>query len=83
MLQYITSSYNQQRGLKMEFKDKVKAVRKKLIMTQEQLAIALGCTRQTVNRWENGIKPQSFIMEAKFDKFCEENGITFDNEKFN
>ena len=34
----------------MEFKDKVVAVRKKLFITQEQLASELGCTRQTVNR---------------------------------
>lgn len=65
----------------MEFKDKVKAVRKKLFITQEQLALSLGCTRQTVNRWENGIKSPSFIIEAKFDKFCEDNKIIFEDVK--
>lgn len=63
----------------MEFKDKVVAVRKKLFITQEQLAIELGCTRQTINRWENGKKSPSFIVEAKFDKFCEDQKIKFDD----
>lgn len=59
----------------MEFKDKVKAVRAKLFITQGQLAKELGCTLSTVNRWENGRKPPSFILEQKFKKFCVDNGI--------
>lgn len=59
----------------MEFKDKVKAVRAKLFITQGQLAKELGCTLSTVNRWENGRKPPSFILEQKFKKFCIDNGI--------
>jgi DNA-binding XRE family transcriptional regulator len=61
----------------MEFKDKVKAVRKKLLITQEQLANEIGCTRQTINRWENGKKLPSLIVESKFDKFCEKKNINF------
>jgi DNA-binding transcriptional regulator YiaG len=63
----------------MEFKDKVKAVRAKLLITQEQLAEELGCTVTSVNRWENGRKPPSFISEEKFKKFCADNGITFED----
>lgn len=59
----------------MEFKDKVKAVRAKLFITQGQLAKEIGCTLSTVNRWENGRKPPSFILEQKFKKFCIDNGI--------
>ncbi|MDR3186566.1 MAG: helix-turn-helix transcriptional regulator [Christensenellaceae bacterium] len=65
----------------MEFKDKVKTVRKRLFITQKQLGKELGCTRQTVNRWENGIMSSSFILEAKFEKFCENNAIKFEDEK--
>jgi DNA-binding XRE family transcriptional regulator len=64
----------------MEFKDMVKAVRKRLFITQAQLGKELGCTRQTVNRWENGIKLPSFIIDAKFQKFCADKGIKFDND---
>ena len=62
----------------MEFKDNVKAVRARLFITQEQLAKALGCTVITVNRWENGKKPPSFILEQKFKKFCKDNSINID-----
>ena len=62
----------------MEFKDKVKAVRARLFITQKQLAEELGCTVTSVNRWENGKKPPSFILEEKFKKFCADNGIKFE-----
>lgn len=65
----------------MEFKDKVKAVRKRLFITQEQLGNELGCTRQTVNRWEDGTMLPSFILEAKFEKFCEDKNIKFEEDK--
>jgi len=62
----------------MDFKDKVKAARAQLFITQDQLAQELGCTKTTVNRWENGKKPPSFILEQKFKKFCKDNGINPD-----
>lgn len=63
----------------MEFKDKVKAVRAKLFITQTQLGNELGCTLTTINRWENGKKVPSFILEEKFKKFCNDKGIKFDD----
>jgi len=62
----------------MEFKDKVKAVRAQLFITQGQLAKELDCSLLTVSRWENGIKAPSFILEEKFKKFCKDNKIIFD-----
>ncbi len=38
----------------MEFGEKVKAVRTKAGLTQEQFAQCLGVTRQAVSNWENG-----------------------------
>ena len=38
----------------MEFKDKVRAVRQKLLMSQEEFAKALGVAFSTINLWENG-----------------------------
>lgn len=64
----------------MEFKDKVKAVRAQLFITQEQLAKELGCTPLTIHRWENGKKPPSFILEEKFKKFCKDKDIKFEGE---
>lgn len=62
----------------MEFKEKVKHVRARLFITQEQLAKELGCAFSTVNRWEKGKKPPSFILEEKFKKFCADNEIKFE-----
>lgn len=62
----------------MTFADKVKHVRATLLLSQEQLAEKLGVSYVTVSRWETkAIEPQ-FLTKAKFDKFCEENGISFD-----
>lgn len=62
----------------MTFAEKVKFVRAKLLLSQEQLAEKLGVSYVTISRWENkAIEPQ-FLTQAKFDKFCEENGIGFD-----
>ena len=41
-------------------------------------AVKAGGTKTTVNRWENGKKPPSFILEQKFKKFCKDNGINPD-----
>ncbi len=73
--------YGKLRGVFMTFAEQVKNVRSTLLLSQEQLAKKLGVSYVTVSRWETkGIEP-SFLAKAKFDKFCEENGITFDSNK--
>lgn len=65
----------------MTFSEQVKSVRAKLLLSQEQLAERLGVSYVTISRWESkGIEP-SFLTKAKFNKFCEENGIIFDSDK--
>ena len=62
----------------MTFPEKIKYVRAKLLISQEELASKIGVSFATVNRWETkGIEPQ-FLTRAKFDKFCKEQGITFE-----
>ena len=65
----------------MEFKDKIRAVRAQLFITQGELAKAFGCTLATVNRWENGRKQPSFLLEQKFKKFCVDNNINISELK--
>lgn len=65
----------------MTFSEQIKSVRAKLLLSQEQLADKLGVSYVTISRWETkGIEP-SFLTRAKFNKFCEENGIVFDSDK--
>ena len=65
----------------MTFSEQVKSVRATLLLSQEQLAEKLGVSYVTVSRWERkGIEP-SFLTKAKFNKFCEENGIVFDSKE--
>ena len=61
----------------MTFADKVKHVRAKLQLSQAQLAEKLKVSVVSVNRWESkGIEPQ-FLIRARFDAFCNENGFEF------
>ena len=65
----------------MEFKDKVEYARKKLNISQSELALRLKSSFAMVNRWESGKIVPSAKKEKKFNLFCEENGISFNEEK--
>ncbi|MBN2958115.1 MAG: helix-turn-helix transcriptional regulator [Streptococcus gordonii] len=59
----------------MPFGMVVKMVRKKLAISQEQLARELRVSFSTVNRWENGrVKPSPMAIKA-FKTFCEQKNI--------
>ncbi|MCR6546614.1 helix-turn-helix domain-containing protein [Dehalobacterium formicoaceticum] len=60
----------------MDFPAKVKMIRTKLNMSQEDLARALNVSFATINRWENGkTHPNKLTMQV-FISFCEQNGIS-------
>ncbi len=59
----------------MEFKDKVKCVRKKIYLSQEALAKELGVAFATVNRWERGWTEPNYKSQKAFSDFCKANGI--------
>lgn len=63
----------------MEFKDKVKFARQKLMLSQADFAKKLGVAFSTVNEWENGVRRPNYIMQRKFAAFCEENDIVFED----
>jgi DNA-binding transcriptional regulator YiaG len=54
------------------FPEQVKAVRRQLKLSQEELAHALGVSFATVNRWENGKTSPSKLALKQFDAFCAE-----------
>jgi transcriptional regulator with XRE-family HTH domain len=64
----------------MIFAEKVKYVRGELYLTQKQLAEKLGVSFATVNRWESkGVEP-TFLVKKKFEDFCKQNNILFNDE---
>jgi len=73
-------SYLAKKDEQMNFGDKVKEVRGRLRLTQKQLADKLEVKYYTVNRWEMGHHAPSFLASRKFDDFCKENGITFEDK---
>lgn len=66
----------------MEFSKFCFETRLKLNLSQEMLARKLDVSFATINRWENGKAVPQKLTLYRFEKFCEENGIEFDNKYF-
>ncbi len=54
-----------------QFACTVKAVRKQLGLSQEELAHELGVSSATINRWENAKTVPFKLARAQFGAFCE------------
>ena len=63
----------------MEFSNKVRFVREKLMLSQEDLARALNVSFATINRWENAKTKPIRVAQTVFNDFCEKHGINFDD----
>lgn len=61
----------------MNFSDKIRFVRDKLGLTQEELANKLGVAFATINRLEQGVTTPQISTERKFYAFCKENNVSF------
>lgn len=59
----------------MTFSEFVLSVRKKLNLSQEQLAEAINVSYSTINRWENKHVVPSKLAVRSFYDFCENNFI--------
>ena len=62
----------------MEFREKVKTVRKKLYLSQEMMAKELGVAFATVNRWESGRCHPNYSAQRAFAEFCKAHSIDVD-----
>jgi len=63
----------------MNFADKVKYVRAKLLISQMELAKLVGVSFATINRWETGKLKPTFLNEKKFESFCDKEKIKFED----
>lgn len=61
----------------MEFPDILIAVRKKLTLSQADLANELGVSFSTINRWENKKASPSYKKLRKFKDLCNKHNIKF------
>ncbi len=65
----------------MSFPEQVKYIRKKLYLSQKELAEALNVSFSTINRWENSKVIPSNLAEKTFYDFCESNFIDLEKLK--
>jgi transcriptional regulator with XRE-family HTH domain len=61
----------------MEFGEKVKLAREKLLLTQRELAKELGISYSTVALWETGKAIPQISSQRKFFDYCKKHKITF------
>lgn len=54
----------------MKYKDSIKIMRKKALLSQEEFASELGVAFTTVNRWENGKCEPNYKALKKLAEFC-------------
>lgn len=59
----------------MNYKKLVKEIREKLIITQEELAVLLGVSFASINRWETGKHEPTTKIKRKIVELCKINGI--------
>ena len=64
----------------MDYSIKINALRKKLNITQEELAHELGVSFSTINRWETGKSKPSKLAEKAINLYCEQLNINTDEE---
>ena len=64
----------------MPMKEKLVYARAVLNLSQQALAQKLGVSFATVNRWEKGHSIPSKFHEIRFERFCKENEVVFEEK---
>ena len=62
----------------MKYKELVKRIREKLIITQGELAELLGVSFASINRWETGKHEPTTKIKRKIVELCRANNIDFE-----
>lgn len=60
-------------------KETIKAIRKKMILTQEEFAKELNISMMTLYRWESGKNEPSYIAQRKIMSFCKKHNIDIES----
>ena len=59
----------------MKYKNIIKSLREKLIISQDELAKILGVSCVSINRWENGHHEPTIKFKRKIMQLLKENNI--------
>ena len=62
----------------MRLSDKIRVLREKFLMTQEDFAKELGVASSTVNRWETGKARPNIAAMRNIKGFCEERDYPYE-----
>src|SRR5688572_6889430 len=65
----------------LQFHQKVQHLRKRLGLSQEELAARLGLSFATINRWEAGRSKPQRVQLATFEKLWEDAGLNDETEE--
>ena len=63
----------------MTYSEKIKIVREKLLLTQDEIANELGVNSITVCRWETGKSEPNMKAKKALRDFCIEKGLVFED----
>lgn len=64
----------------MNYKKIVREIRYKLIITQEELAVLLGVSYASINRWETGKHEPTTKNKRKIVELCKANNIDLEDK---
>ena len=64
----------------MNYKKIVRDIRYKLIITQEELAVLLGVSYASINRWETGKHEPTTKIKRKIVELCKANNIDLEDK---
>ena len=62
-------------NLCMEYKDAIKLLKERMLVSQVELAKILSVSFATVNRWDNGLHDSTYAAKRKFKKLFDKNDI--------
>lgn len=62
----------------MQISNKIRMLREKFLMTQEDFAKEIGVSSSTVNRWETGKARPNMSAMRKIKEFCELKGYPYE-----
>lgn len=62
----------------MQLSDKIRVLREKFLMTQEDFAKELGVASSTVNRWETGKARPNIAAMRNIKEFCDERDYPYE-----